>query len=340
VGHNPRIRPIHLEIPTMTPQDGLVAAFLLDGKGGGTQLDWAGLRAWTSEQGALWVHLDFTHEKAVQWLEQESGLDSLVVEALTADETRPRCTGIDEGLLISLRGVNSNPGADPEDMVAIRLFCTAERMVSTRRRRLLTTGDLSEALETGKGAKTIGELTSRLADRLTERMSDVIAELDDRIDILEERIIEGAGQELRSGILDLRREIIQLRRYLAPQRDALGRLHQDRPAWMSKRDRLQVLETNDQVTRYIEDLDSARDRANVSYEELASRLAEQMNTRMYVLSLIAGLFLPLGFLTGLLGVNVGGIPLADSPSGFVDVVAIMLVLLAAQVVVFRLKKWF
>jgi len=331
---------ICLELLPMMHEDGLVVALLLDGKGGGTRLDWAGLRAWTPEQGALWVHLDFAHERAVQWLERESGLDPLVAAALTADETRPRCIAVDDGLLISLRGVNSNPGADPEDMVAIRLFCTAQRIVSTRRRRLLTATDLVEALDRGKGAKTTGALTSMLADQLTERMRDVITELDDRIDDLEERIIEGAGQEMRAGVLDLRREIIQLRRYLAPQRDALARLYQERPPWMTKHDRLQVLETSDQVTRYIEDLDSARDRANVSYEELASRVGEQMNSRMYVLSLIAGLFLPLGFLTGLLGINVGGIPLADSPWGFFEVVAIMVVLLIVQIFVFRRKKWF
>mgnify|MGYP001818176011 FL=1 len=321
-------------------EDGLINAILLDGKGGGRLVDWAGVRSWTADQGALWVHLDFTSEAAQKWLEQESGIDPLISEALTADETRPRCAAIGDGLMISLRGVNSNPGADPEDMVSIRLFCTEQRVVSTRRRRLLTIRDLVESFAQGEGPRTTGELVAMLSDRLIERMTSVITELDERIDDLEEKIIAEAGQETRGELLELRREVIMLRRYLAPQREAMSRLQAEKVAWLSEHDRLQVREAFDKITRYVEDLDSARDRAGVANEELTNRLAEQMNNRMYVLSLIAGLFLPLGFLTGLLGINVGGIPLAESPWGFVEVVVFLLVIVLIQIVVFRRKRWF
>ena len=320
--------------------DGLLNAFLLDGQGGGTPLDWAGVRNWAPDQGALWVHLDFTKEGTHQWLQQESGLDSLVEEALTADETRPRCEAIDDGLLLSLRGVNTNPGSEPEDMVSIRLFCTGERVISTRRRQLLSIADLIQSLERGNGPRTTGELTAMLAERLIERMVRVINDLEEHIDEMEENVILEAGQESRGNILDLRREIILLRRYIAPQRDAMNQLSAADAAWLSKKNRLRLRASSDTITRHVEDLDSAKDRASVAYEELSSRLSEQMNSRMYVLSLVAGLFLPLGFLTGLLGINVGGIPLAEDPRGFIEVVVFMVLLIVVQVIVFRRKKWF
>ena len=324
----------------MIQQSGLIHAFVLDGKGGGRVLDWAGVSRWTPDQGILWVHLDFTDEGVQNWLLEASGLDPLVAEALIADETRPRCVSVADGLLISLRGVNSNPGADPEDMVSIRLFCSERRLISTRRRRLLSIRDLVQALEQGIGPRSSGELIAMLADRLTERMGEVISELDERTDDLEQAIIEGADQAVRSGLLDLRREIIQLRRYLAPQREALSRLAMEKVVWLDEHARLQSREANDTVTRYVEDLDAARDRAGIAYEEISSRQAEQLNARMYLLSLIAGLFLPLGFLTGLLGINVGGIPLAGSPWGFLIVVVFLMVLILLQVLIFRRKHWF
>ena len=324
----------------MTTENGLINAVLLDGKGGGKLVDWPGVRSWTPDQGALWVHLDFTSDRAETWLQEESGLEPLVAEALIADETRPRCSSVADGLLVSLRGVNSNPGADPEDMVSVRLFCTEERAVSTRRRRLLSVRDLTAALELGDGPRTTGELMAMLAERLIERMSSVITDLEDRIDELEEKIIEGSGQQTRSGILQLRREVIMLRRYLAPQREALNQLYVEKAPWLGEHDRLHVREASDKITRYVEELDSSRDRAGVAFEELSSRQAEQMNARMYVLSLVAGLFLPLGFLTGLLGISVGGIPLADNPWGFLEVVVFLIVVILVQIVVFRRKQWF
>jgi zinc transporter len=324
----------------MDPGQGLIVSYLLDGQGGGEPLDWAGVRSWRPSRGPVWIHLDYTSEEAQHWLREESGVDSLIAQALLAEETRPRCAAMEDGLVISLRGVNNNPGTDPEDMVSIRMYCTKDRVISTRRRRLLTVRDLREALETRRGPRTIGELVATIGDGLVERMSGVIAELDDRIDELEERIIEGSGREVREGILDLRREIIQLRRYLAPQREAMGRLHTERVSWLNDHERLQVREAADKLTRHVEDLDSAKDRASVAYEELSSNMTEQMNSRMYVLSLVAGLFLPLGFLTGLLGINVGGIPLADSPWGFLEVVLLLVVLVILQVIVFRRKRWF
>lgn len=324
---------------TTIENNGLINAFVLDGKGGGRPLDWDGINSWSEKEGALWVHLNFTVEESQQWLQNESGLDSLVALALIADETRPRSAPLADGLLISLRGVNSNPGADPEDMVSIRMFCTDTRVVSTRRRRLTTIRDLVGALERGEGPRTTGELTAMLTNRLIDRMNGVLNELDDRIDEVEEAIIEGADQESRSKVIELRREIIKLRRYLSPQREALNQLQHESTSWLSAQDRLLIREASDKITRYVEDLDSARDRAGVAHEELSGRLSEQMNTRMYVLSLVAGLFLPLGFLTGLLGINVGGIPLAESPWGFIEVVVFLLLIALVQILLFRRKRW-
>lgn len=324
----------------MTERNGLVHAILLDGKGGGTRLDWDGIDAWSPEQGMVWIHLDFTTEDTRLWLRRQKELPRLVVDALCADETRPRCDRVGEGQLISLRGVNNNPGAEPEDMVAIRLYCTANRIISTRRRHLLSVVGIVEALESGNGPLGTGSLLTSLASRLTERMSGVISQLDDEIDDLEEQVIDGAGREIVNPILDLRRQIIKLRRYIAPQREALNRMLTDSVDWIGENERLHLREALDKVSRHIEDLDSAKDRLGVAYEEQANRLAELMNSRMYLLSIVAGLFLPLGFLTGLLGVNVGGIPLADNPYGFALVVILMLALLAFQMLLFRRKRWF
>ena len=213
-----------------------------------------------------------------------------------------------DGLLVILRGVNLNPGADPEDMVSIRLWIERTRVISFRRHHLMAVEDLKEALDRGTGPTNAGEFLVALCGALVARVGGVLEELHDALDGLEEEVLSADSHDLRPKLANLRRQAIALRRYLAPQREALSRLLSERVAWLEEAERARLREIADRTTRYVEDLDSARDRAAVTQEELASRLAEAMNQKMYVVALVAAIFLPLGLLTGLLGINVGGIP--------------------------------
>jgi zinc transporter len=321
-------------------QESLIHACILKGDGSQQILDWDGIANWSQEQGTLWMHLDYTAEKSIDWLRKQSGLDSIVIDSLLAEETRPRCAVMGGGLQINLRGVNTNPNSNPEDMVSIRIFCDGQRFISTRKRRLLSIQDIITRLNEATGPKNPGELLTMLTHRLTARMSEIVSDLDDAVDGVEEQIIDAVGSTQRGHLVRLRREIIMLRRYLSPQREALTRLLTETAPWLNDRDRLAIREAGDRVSRYLEDLDSCRDRAAVAYEELASRVAEQMNSRMYVLSIVAALFLPLGFLTGMFGINVGGVPFAEDPMGFIEISLILIAVVIAQVVIFRFKKWF
>lgn len=323
-----------------TADDGLIFACLLDGRGGARRVGWDVVTAWAPSNGALWVHLDYTAPRAQRWLRDAAGLDPIVADALTTEETRPRSTAVGDGLLIALRGINFNPGAEPDDMVAVRLWVDVSRMISTRRRKVMSVFDLAQELERGTGAGGTADLLVDLIDRLVWRMNDTVESLEDQVATLEDRVVESGGSALRTELADLRRQVITLRRYLSPQRDALAQLTVEKVTWLDAGSRMRLREVSDRLIRHIEDLDAVRDRGAVAQEELQSRLSEQINRRMYVLSIVAAVFLPLGFLTGLLGVNVGGIPGADNPQAFLEFAGLLAVLLAIQVALFRWMNWF
>jgi zinc transporter len=119
----------------------------------------------------------------------------------------------------------------------------------------------------------------------------------------------------------------------------MQRLMLERVPWLSDLDRVRLREQTDRVMRYVEDLDAARDRAGVTQEELAGKLSEQMNNRMYVLSVIAGIFLPISFVTGLLGVNVGGIPGPENPWAFTVLTLLLVVITVVELLIFKHKRW-
>lgn len=311
---------------------------VLDGAGGARR------EAATGEPAAgdavIWAHLQRDSAAAAQWLAAER-VPRLVRQALTAEETRPRCTPLEGGLLLILRGVNLNPDADPEDMVSIRLWTDGRRILTVWLRRLLAVSDLDQLLAEGRGPKDVGEFLTLLSDRLVARMEPVIAEIDDRIDALEDEVIERHDPALRERLAAVRRQAIVLRRYFAPQREALLRLTTDADAapWLQPRDRHALREVADRITRYVEDLDAGRERAGVVHDQLANHLSDELNRGMYILSVIAAVFLPLGFLTGLLGINVGGLPGVETPWAFAVVCLILAVLAGLEVWLLRHLKW-
>ena len=270
---------------------GLVWAYLLDRQGGASRVGWEILDSWTPQQGLLWVHFDISEPGPDTWLEERSGLEPQIAAALLAEDTRPRSAPSRNGLLVILRGVNLNPGAEPDDMVSVRVWLEHNRIITTRRRQLQANGAIKAALEAGEGPSGSGEFLDFLVE------------------------------------------------HLAPQRDALERLVRQPDPILTEQDNLGLREQADRVQRFIEDLDLIRERGLVSQEEFLSRIAYQQNQRIFVLSVVAAIFLPLTFLTGLMGMNVGGLPGANSPYGFVGAVGLMAALAGGVAYYFRRRRW-
>lgn len=313
----------------------------LDRQGGGRLIGLEDLEAVPDTgPGLTWVHLDYSREEAEAWLKKTTLVDEVIKDNLLDDNARPRSMTHKDGLFISLRGVNLNPGSDPEDMVAVRLWTDGRWIITSNRRRLLSLEDLRQSLLGRSGAVSAQMFVCLLIERLAVRTENVIEALDVACEQLEDHTDDPEDTMRRQQLGDVRHQAIRLKRYLSPQRDALIHLLNDAPSWITKTDKVHIRENLNQFSRFLEELESIRDRAVVIQEEMLGRLSEQLNKRMYALTLVATLFMPLGFLTGLLGINVGGIPGAESRYGFALICALMVLLCGALLGYLRFKKWF
>lgn len=316
-----------------------VIAFLLDKKGGAIELSYEELNNVNTNGKILWVHFDYSSPEAVDWITNKSEIDSIAIDALLTEETRPRTTLLNDSILIALRGVNLNPNSKPEDMVSIRLYISTHLIISTRKRDILSVAEIIDILKKGIGPKSSSEFLTELIYRVTDRMEDVINQIEDRTNALEENLIDSTDLKFRNEILSVRREIIILRRYLFPQKEALNKLYNDKITWINEYERIEIRETNDQLMRHIEELDTIRDKVSLIQEELANSLSDQVNKKMYILSIISAIFLPLTFLTGLLGINIGGIPGAQNDNAFYIFSIILVMVTSVQFYIFKKKKW-
>ncbi|MGJ3255291.1 MAG: zinc transporter ZntB [Alcanivorax sp.] len=294
----------------MSDNNWLKIALQLNGRGGATEL---AAQQPLTDAAAYWVHLDYTREESEQWLRQQA-IPQAVIDSLTAAETRPRASEVAGGVLVYLRGVNLNPGARPEDMIALRMWVGPAGLVSTQKRALLSVEAVKQTLDSLQGPASISTLVAELVDQLIWRMEEVIENLESEVEGCAMQLEEAPTSSLTPQLSLLRRRAITLRRYLAPQREALIKLQNE--ALFAAADTMLIREATDRLQRLLEDLDAAREHATLLQEEVFSVQNEAINDRMYLLAIISALFLPLGFLTGLFGINVGGLPGVEDPHAF------------------------
>jgi len=303
-------------------------------------LDWNGVRAWSPSDGVLWLNLDYSLPDAAAWLAEDAQIDPIVLDALLDADPRPRAAAHGENLMMIVRGINQNRGSEPEDMLSVRAWIEPRRIITMRHRVSRSLKSLAEDLARGNGPTSAGELTVQLVDRMVDHVVARVDKLGDELAASEDEILsERHGADLRARLADHRRRAIALRRFLAPQREALTKLAAIDLSWLDARHHAQLAELADRMTRTIEELDAARDRAAVTQEEVSSRMTELTNTRLYILSIITAIFLPLGFVCSLLGVNVGGVPLQTERWAFWALVGVFIVGVAIQLWIFRRRGW-
>jgi zinc transporter len=226
-------------------------------------------------------------------------------------------------------------------MISVRCWAEQHRVITMRHRLSRSLKSLAADVERGAGPRDAGGVTSRLVDRIVDHVSARVDQLGDAIsDCEDEVVLVQTKGDLRARLADHRRRAIALRRFLAPQREALSRLAQIDLPWLTEMQRDRIAEAANQMARTVEELDAARDRAAVTQEELASRLTEMTNRRLYVLSVITAVFLPLGFVCALLGVNIGGIPFKHDDWAFWALCGLFVAGVAVQLWYFRRRGWF
>lgn len=315
---------------------------VLDGKGGGRRIDWGEVQHWrpAGPNEVMWLHLCRTQEGAREWLEGPLGVSRPTADLLTSDATRPRAFREGETLVATLRGINFNPGAQPEDMVSMQLWSDGRRVVTLRRLPLQSPRDVLAGIDKGGGPTDAGGLITALTEVLIARMNRSIVDMNAELDKLEALDFDDEDQDaMLSQITAIRRNTLGLKRHMSPQHEALEAISRDAPAWFEEHDRREIAESIERLRRYLDDIDISKESAVVLLDELRGRSLAASERTNYLLTIVAAIFLPLGFITGLLGINVGGMPGVDDDRAFWIVCLLCLAILTVQLLLFRKWKW-
>ncbi len=325
----------------MSEKNHIIFSYSFDDAGKASKLDNKKVAHELENEGLAWVHLDANNRRTKAWLEKEATyLDHLIIDALIAEETRPRIIEFDAGLLIILRSVNLNKGAEPEDMVSLRIWIDNCRIITIQRRDMKALFTLSKNIENEKLIKNSGEFLYNL---LYESLSDTasfIYGLTESLDFLEAKVTSTHDMKFREQIIQMRAQSAVFKRYLIPQKEVIKKLQTVEQKWINDWTRRHFQENYDNITRMIEEAQEACERSQILHDELSNALSERLNRSMYKLSIITSIFMPLTFVTGIFGMNIGGIPGINDPNAFNVCMFGMLLVFLMQVFFFKRGKWF
>lgn len=309
-----------------------VISVYLDGQGGCV--------AKASAQHIVWHHLRYTDQKAKSWVKQQAHLPEQARTMLLNSETRPRTYIDNEDVLVCLRGINFNTSSQPEDMISIRLWLGPEVVITSSNQGSQSISNIKKNLEQKVGPKTAEDLLLALIDQLAHLTDEFVDKMDERLDQLEDGIDTTSLLEFNPQINQLRRQIANIRRYLMPQKEAIDKLYRHKSQRFSEAFYDHMFLHMDKFIQLIENLDLMRERALMLQEHFMANISHQQNSRLYLLAIVSAIFLPLTFVSGLFGMNVGGLPGTEDPKAFAYVAVFSVVLTIGLLIWFKKSRWF
>ncbi|GAB4060706.1 transporter [Uliginosibacterium sediminicola] len=316
-----------------TDQHGLICGFILHPDAPASELSSQRAAEWLQEgaaergEGFLWLHFNLSHTGAEKWLANHAGLPHEFFENLR-ESTREgahstRIELIDNSLQAVINDVHYDFSFEASDISTLWLAVGPRCVVSARRRPLRSVDRLREAVRQGEIIRSPLALLIHLLRDQEEVLVGIVRRVTQRIDEVEDKLLAGKLSVTRGELGALRRLLVRLQRLLAPEPASLFRLLQVPPAWIDAADGMELRQSTEEFSVVLRDMSALQERIKLLQEELAAHVNEQNNQSLYVLTIVTVLALPINIVAGLLGMNVGGIPLAQHEDGFWIVVMLI-----------------
>lgn len=313
-----------------TDQHGVICGFLISPDRPAQELDSNQARAWLSladeDKGAgfLWLHFNLAHTGSLKWMQAHANLPDEFFDTLREDSHSTRIELVESSLLAVINDFHYDFSLEASEIATLWLSVHPRLVISARAKPLRSIDALREAVKHGQIIRSPIELLVRLLHQQQSVLVDILRSVTQRVDQGEDRLLLGRWGVTRAELGGLRRLLVRLQRFLAPEPASLFRMLQLPPVWIDELDRQELRQSTEEFTVVLRDMNALQERIKLLQEELAAHVNEQNNRSLYVLTIVTVLALPINITAGLMGMNVGGIPLAESAHGFWVVAGLIL----------------
>ncbi len=274
----------------------------------------------------VWVHLNLAHNGAERWLRAHARLPEAFFEVLRSPTRTTRFERDDDLLMGVLNDVSFDFAYEPTDIATLWVAVAPGMLVSARRQPLRSVDRLRGAVRAGQAFRSSVDLLAHLMRDQADVLIEVVRSVSLKVDSIEDSLLAGRLQTKRADLGAMRRLLVRLQRLLAPEPGSLFRLLQHPPAWIERDDVQELRQSTEEFSVALRDISGLQERIKLLQEEIAAQVAESNNRSLFVLTMVTVLALPINMTAGLFGMNVGGIPFAEHPHGFLVVGLLVAVL--------------
>jgi magnesium transporter len=293
--------------------------------------------------GITWINVDGLHDTALlQTLADRVGLHPLVVEDIVSRHERPKLEDYQDYLFVALRALEYNETTNEITTEQLSLVLGPNYVFSFQE----VAGDgfdpVRERIRKGKGRmRGMGPdyLAYALIDAIVDDYFVLLERIGERIETLEDALMEQPTREHLHGIHELKREMIILRRSVWPLREVVGRLERGESGLIRRETHVFLRDLYDHTIQVIDGVESYRDMLTSLQDLYLSSVSNKLNEVMKVLTIIATLFIPVSFFAGVFGMNFDYMPELRWKWSYPIFWFVILCALGGMLTWFRRRRW-
>ncbi|MBN2170583.1 MAG: magnesium/cobalt transporter CorA [Candidatus Krumholzibacteriota bacterium] len=304
------------------------------------------LRAWRGRLPVVWVNVDGLGDvELLARLGAVFGLHQLALEDVVHVPQRPKLEAYGDQLFVVLRQSRSHGQLDTEQF---SLFLGPGFVLSFQEREGDSLEPVRERLRKGRPRMRNGGpdyLAYSILDAVVDGFFPLLEGYGGQLEELEEEVLSNPEADVVSRLHLVKHDLVSLRRYAWPMRDALGALSREDSPLLEEGTRLFLRDCHDHAVQFLDLVETYRDVSSGLIDLYLSSISNRMNEVMKVLTIIATVFIPLGFIAGLYGMNFNtelspwNLPELNWRFGYPFALGVMAATAVVMLIYFRRKGW-
>lgn len=289
---------------------------------------------------SIWLHFNLADTRAKRWIESCPHIPVPARERLLDEDRHVVLAPAGPGLAGVLADVHYDFDADPESLEVLRLYLDEKIIVTGRTHPLKVADQLRRQLAAGELIENPLQLLAVHIEELGSLLATLTRSQGDLVDDIEDRILKDHYQREGAELGRTRRLVARLRRHVGAEKQALHQMIHRAPKWCHGEDAARLRLALEVIDGVVLDLESIQERSRLLQEEIASRMTEATNRNLYVLSIVTVIFMPITLITGMFGMNVGGLPWLENHEGFWWVTGFMALTAAVSFALLHWRRFF